>query len=112
LIADNSRDAVMRLDLDGVVIFASPACRIISADVHELEGHEITDFVHQEDLPHVRQDLSSFISAGEIDRPHSIRMRLRVADGGWRSFDVVATLITSRGSDPEEIIAVLREVQA
>lgn len=112
LIADNSRDAVMRLDLDGVVIFASPACRIISADVHELEGHEITDFVHQEDLPHVRSNLSSFISAGEIDRPHSIRMRLRVADGGWRSFDVAATLITSRGSDPEEIIAVLREVQA
>lgn len=112
LIADNSRDMVMRLDLDGVVIFVSPACRTISADVHELEGHEILDLVHEEDVPRVRSEMKAFVSAGEIDRPYNIRMRLRVAAGGWRPFDVIATLITSRGMEPEEIITTLREVQA
>jgi PAS domain S-box-containing protein len=112
LLADNSRDLVMRLDLDGVVIFASPACRTISADVHELEGQEILDLVHEEDIPRVRSEMQTFISAGVVDRPQSIRMRLRVADGGWRQFDVSATLITSRGKEPEEIIATLREVLA
>ncbi len=102
----------MRLDLDAVVIFASPACRTISADVHELEGHEILDLVHPEDQSRVRSDLKAFLASGEIDRPHTIRTRLRVADGGWRAFDVIATLITSRGKEPEEIIATLREVAA
>lgn len=112
LIADNARDMVMRLDLDGVVIFASPACRTISADVHELEGHEILDLVHEEDVPRVRSEMVAFVSAGVIDRPYNIRMRLRVAAGGWRLFDVIATLITSRGKEPEEIITTLLEVQA
>jgi PAS domain S-box-containing protein len=112
LIADNSLDMVMRLDLDGVVIFASPACRIISADVHELEGQEILDLVHMEDQSRVRAELKNFIASGEIDRPHTVRARLRVAAGGWGTFDILATLITSRGAKPEEVIATLREVQA
>ena len=112
LIADNSRDLVMRLDLDGVVIFASPACRTICADVHELEGREILDLVHEEDRPRVRSEMLNFIASGEIDRPHTLSMRLGVAAGGWRPFDISATLITSRGKEPEEIIATLREVQA
>ena len=40
----------------------------------------------------------------------SIRARLKVGAGGWRVFDIIATLITSRGKEPEEIIATLREV--
>ncbi|MFT3722247.1 MAG: MASE1 domain-containing protein [Hyphomonadaceae bacterium] len=112
LIADNSLDMVMRLDLDGVVIFASPACRTISADVNELEGQEILDLVHEEDVPRVRTEMQDFVSAGVVDRPHNIRMRIRIAGGGWSSFDVMATLITSSGKEPEEIIATLREVQA
>ncbi len=112
LIADNSHDMVMRLDLDGVVIFASPACRTICADVHELEGREILDLVHTEDQPRVRTDLKDFIASGDIDRPRTLGARLRMADGGWRTFGITATLITSRGNDAEEIIATLREVAA
>lgn len=112
LIADNSRDMVMRLDLDGAVIFASPACRTISVDVHALEGREILDFVHKEDVSRVRSELETFIAARAIDRPHTIRLRLQDAGASWRTFDVSLTLITSRGSEPEEIIASLREVQS
>lgn len=112
LIADNSRDMVMRLDLHGAVIFASPACRTISADVHALEGRKILDVMHKEDVSRVRSELETFIAARVIDRPHTIRMRLHDAAANWRTFDVSVTLITSRGNEPEEIIATLREVQA
>ena len=78
--------------------------------MHELEGHEILDLVHTEDQSRVRSDLKGFISSGDIDRPHTIRARLKMSAGGWRAFDVIGTLITSRGNEPEEIIATLREV--
>jgi hypothetical protein len=56
--------------------------------------------------------MEAFMSAGVLDHPHAIRMRLRDARGGWRPFDVIATLVPSRGPKPEEIIAVLCEVAA
>ncbi len=112
LIADNARDMVMRLGLDGSVIFASPACIVLSADAHDLEGRKLLDLVHEEDSTRVRSDIEAFMSAGVLDHPHTIRMRLRDAGGGWRPFDVIATLVSSRGSKPEEVIAVLREVVA
>lgn len=112
LIADNARDMVMRIDLSGVVIFASPACRIICADEHELEGRKILDFVHPEDVPRVRTDLEAFMASGEVDRPHKIRARLLNADAGWRTLDIVATLISSGGRQAEEVIVTLREADA
>jgi PAS domain S-box-containing protein len=111
LVADNSRDMVMRLDLDGAVLFASPACRIVASDIHALEGRELQDLVHPQDREHVRTEMLAFIEAGRLDLPHAIRARLLDAGGAWRTFDLVSTLVASRGLDPEEIIAVLREVQ-
>lgn len=111
LVADNSRDMVMRVDLDGAVLFASPACRYLSADTHELEGKELHDLVHADDRVRVRDEIKAFIDADMLDHPHTIRARLKPAGEEWRMFDIVSTLVASRGRDPEEIIAVLREVQ-
>ena len=63
-------------------------------------------------MSRVRSELETFIAARAIDRPHTIRLRLQDAGASWRTFDVSLTLITSRGSEPEEIIASLREVQS
>ncbi len=111
LVADNSRDMVMRVGLDGAVLFASPACRYLSADTHELEGQELHDLVHPDDAARVRDEIKAFIDADMLDHPTTIRARLKPVGGDWHTFDIVSTLVASRGRDPEEIIAVLREVQ-
>lgn len=112
LVADNSRDMVMRVGLDGAVLFASPACRYLAADTHDLEGQELHDLVHPDDRARVQGEIKAFIDADMLDHPTTIRARLKPEGGEWRKFDIVSTLVASRGRDPEEIIAVLREVQA
>lgn len=112
LVADNSRDMVMRVGLDGAVLFASPACRYLSADTHELEGRELHELVHPDDRARIQAEIKTFIDADMLDHPTTIRARLKPVGGDWRTFDIVSTLVASRGRDPEEIIAVLREIHA
>ena len=112
LVADNSRDMVMRVGLTGAIIFASPACRILASDVSELEGQDFGVLVHPDDRQRIASEITAFVKADELDLPHTLRARLKLANGDWRAFDIVATLVASRGRDAEEIIAVLRDVQA
>ncbi|SUS03250.1 membrane hypothetical protein [uncultured Defluviicoccus sp.] len=112
LIADNADSMVMRIGLDGGIIFASPACSQLSDDVQALEGKKFWDLTPPDDAGPVRADLEIFIGAGVADRPHAIRVRLRDAAGTWRLFDARVTLIASHGDEAAELIAVLREVQS
>lgn len=110
LIADNAQDLIMRLDLDGVILFASPACSLISVNVHDLEGKQIDDLAHPDDAGRIRTELAAFIAEHAIDQPHTIRTRLKDARDRWRTFDIVSTLVATRNSQADEVIAVMREV--
>jgi PAS domain S-box-containing protein len=110
LIADNATDLIMRLDLDGVIIFASPACSVISVNVHDLEGKQIEDLAHPDDAGRVRSELAAFIAENAIDQPRTVRTRLRDARDAWRTFDIVSTLVATQNSKVDEVIAVMREV--
>jgi PAS domain S-box-containing protein len=109
LIADNADSMVMRVGLDGAIIFASPACRLIVGNSDEVEGRAFIDLVHADDAARVHADIGAFIGRGVIDLPHTIHMRLRDAQAGWRPFDVRTTLIAPGGRKAEEFIAVLKE---
>ncbi|HOY80413.1 MAG TPA: PAS domain-containing protein, partial [Hyphomonadaceae bacterium] len=112
LVADNSRDMVMRIGLTGAIIFASPACRTLAADVSDLEGRDFGALVHPDDRARIASEIIAFVKADQLDLPKTIRARLKLASGDWRAFDIVATLVASRGRDAEEIIAVLRDIHA
>jgi len=112
LVADNSRDMVMRVGLTGAIIFASPACRTLAPDISELEGKDFGILVHPDDRQRIASEITAFVKADQLDLPHTFRARLKLANGDWRAFDIVATLVASRGRDAEEVIAVLREVHA
>lgn len=112
LIADNAGDMVMRIGLDGHIIFASPACRIIRDDVASLEGDDITDLIHPDDAQRASQDLRAFIAESVLDSPHSLSVRMKSAQGAWLAMDIRATLVGAKGPEPEEMIVVLREVNA
>ena len=112
LVADNSRDMVMRIGLTGAIIFASPACRTLAADVSDLEGRDFGALVHPDERARIASEITAFVKADQLDLPKTIRARLKLASGDWRAFDIVATLVASRGRDAEEIIAVLRDVHA
>jgi PAS domain S-box-containing protein len=111
LLADNAGDMILRLGMDGAVLFASPACRALAANVESLTGRSLADLAHADDAARVREQLAAFAADGSLDKPHTTRLRLNGADGVARPFDVRITLIASRGKTADEFIAVLRQVQ-
>ncbi len=112
LIADNSGDMVMRVGLDGHIIFASPACSLIREDVASLEHDDLTDLIHPDDAPKARADMRAFIARGVVDEPYSISFRMKSARGAWLPMNIRATLVGTHGPQPEELIIVLRQVTA
>jgi PAS domain S-box-containing protein len=111
LLADNAEDMILRLSLDGGVMFASPACRTLCADVEALTGRKLADLAHADDAARAREQLSAFASKSVLDKPNTMRLRLARADGTVHAFDVRVTLVASRGKVADEFIAVLRQVQ-
>ncbi len=103
---------VMRVGLDGHIIFASPACRLIREDVASLEGDDISDLMHPDDAPKADADMRAFIARGVIDEPYSISFRMKSAQGAWLPMNIRATLVGTQGPQPEELIIVLRQVTA
>lgn len=110
LIADNATELIMRTDLNRVILFASPACALISLNVHDLEGGQIEDFAHPDDAERVRAELTQFIAEGIVDQPRTLRARLRDAHSKWRSFDITSTLVSARDGKADEVVTVMREV--
>lgn len=112
LIADNAADMVMRVDLDGRIIFASPACSLLSENISDLEGDGFGDLIHPDDAPQARVNILAFIGRGVIDEPYSISFRMKSAQGAWLPMNVRATLVGTQGPKPEELIVVLRQMTA
>lgn len=112
LIADNTTDMILRLGRDGVIVFASPACKLLSADVERLTGKSIGSLANKDDAPRIRRELAAFAGEAVYDRPHTMRLRLRDTNDVYHDFDARLTLVSARLGEGEEFIAVLRQVGA
>ena len=75
-----SRRDRLRLGRDGVIVFASPACRLLSTSVERLHGKQLTSLANKDDAARIRRDISSFAGEAVYDRPHTMKLRLRDAN--------------------------------
>jgi PAS domain S-box-containing protein len=82
-VIDNVPDLVTLLDGVGTVRYASPALtRIVGYPAEAMIGRTIFEFVHPDDLPHLRAVFGRAIEAPGIMPP--VEARLRHRDGSWR----------------------------
>lgn len=109
LLAENATDMLVRLDLDGVRTYVSPACRaILGYAPEQLTGVSSFAFVHPDDLGIVRERMRAVI-AGEGDR-RGLNRVIR-ADGSTAWIEASLRLVR----DPEtgaarELVSVVRDV--
>ena len=86
----NTSDVIVILSPDGTIEYQSPSAeRIWGYQPSELDATSLLALVHDDDLP-VAQDLV----AQALGRPRlglAAELRLRLADGAWCYFEVVAT---------------------
>ncbi len=110
LIADNSADMVVRLGMDGTILFASPAWSAVT-EPEALSGRSLADIAHKDDGARVRAEIAKVVNDGVLDRPHLLQLRLRDMNDDWRSYEARVTLVAPGGGDHGELVAVLRQVQ-
>ncbi|MEC9000256.1 MAG: EAL domain-containing protein [Actinomycetota bacterium] len=89
-LVEHASDLVCVIGEDGRVVYASPAvARILGQEAHALEGVEVAELVHPDDL----SDLTG-LAADVLTRPGmspAAEARIAHAQGGWRHMEVVAT---------------------
>ena len=111
LVADNTNEMILRVGLDGSILFASPACRGLAQNPETLHGRMLADLAHPDETAASRALLAKARAEGAVDHPHAMQVRLRNATDGWTLFNVRLTLVASGNREPDEFIAVLQQVQ-
>ncbi len=112
LLAENSTDIVLLLDLDLSRRYVSPACReIFGYEPGELLGERTGQMAHPEDAARVSQALKS-LQSGRADR-QTVVARRRHRDGRWIWIEAQYRLL--RDSDtgaPTGIVGTIRDISA
>ena len=98
----NSNDMLCRHAPDGTYQFVSPACRsLLGYEPDELLGTSPYDLFHPEDLERITASHEQVLET--LDR-HTVRYRIRHADGHWVWFETTSQ--TSRDPETGEAVEI------
>ncbi|MEO7814876.1 MAG: PAS domain S-box protein [Sphingomicrobium sp.] len=109
LLAENTRDMIMRLALDGTKLFVSSASELLLGTKPErMIGKPIRAFIHPDDWDAVELCLKLLVSD---DSRQSVRYRKRCSDGRYLWVEAVYHLVRDPlTSIPVEIVASVRDI--
>lgn len=100
---ENVSDVVAELTLDGTVSYVSPSIRrVLGHDPETLVGTSAFERIHPEDAPRVQATLQRL--AASAGTPVREVLRLRHADGTWRTCETVGKLESDDGGGPRVIV--------
>jgi diguanylate cyclase (GGDEF)-like protein/PAS domain S-box-containing protein len=90
VLTESSLDLISVLDAEGVIQYQSPALKyLLGYEPAVTLGHNVSEFVHREDLDHVRATLRRVVEGTHSIEPSEFRLRHR--DGMWRTFETLGT---------------------
>ena len=88
-LVDNALDAIVVINGDGVITYASPSNeRMLGYSLEQTIGMDGFGFAHPEDMPGVVSAFTKLIE--EPDKSVSVGLRIRHNDGSWRIVEAVA----------------------
>jgi PAS domain S-box-containing protein len=110
LLAEQSKDIIVRVRADGATLYVSPGCRAMGYEPEELIGTTGQSLVHPEDL-------ESFIANGlelragiDADRGRRREHRFRCKNGDWLWLQGNPTVVRDEQGVPREFLNVLRDI--
>lgn len=108
LLADNSSDMIVRIGLDGIRRYVSPACRqLLGYDPEELVGATPIAAIHADDRARVERVCRGLLSESS-DRICSYRQMRK--DGNYTWLEAAYQLVRDADDQPVEFIATVRDV--
>jgi PAS domain S-box-containing protein len=108
-LADNATDMISRHTLEGVYLYASPACRrMLGYEPDELVGREAYGFFHSDDLAAVQ---ASYVMIQEQPVVHTVRYRMLRKDGSYLWVETAShALRNTETGEIDEILAITRDI--
>jgi len=108
LLAENSGDIIALSDIDGTRRYVSPAAeRVLGWRPEDLTGRKVSDFVHPDDQPVVKNAIAALQSGAPET---SIYFRHRRPDGDWLWLEARSRLNTNaENGDLASYVVVLRD---
>ncbi|MFZ2636951.1 MAG: SpoIIE family protein phosphatase [Rectinemataceae bacterium] len=108
LLAENSTDLIIRVSIEGICLYVSPACvELLGYSPAELTGRNAFDFIHPLDKRAVADALEPEILFGSHRR---VVCRLRRKDGYYGWFESKFQFFGDIGTKQLQIVAIARDI--
>jgi PAS domain S-box-containing protein len=111
VLADNSRDVILRADCAGRIVYISPSVRQFGHEPADIVGRSVFELTHPEELEAVRatfEALGRGESLPEVQSEH----RILTASGDWLWAEGALKVLYGRDGRPSGILTQLREITA
>jgi PAS domain S-box-containing protein len=110
LLAEYATDVIMRMTLEGVVLYASPACRqVLGYEPDELTGQTSYAFFAPKEQAHIQAAYASLLKSGN---PMSLVHRCSHKSGQHIWLETSARLVHDPQTGEPQIVAVARDITA
>lgn len=108
LIAENTRDLISLVGVDGRFLYASPSHRTSLGYLpEELTGTELIELVHGDDRPAVRV---AWEQALDHHESRTVEVRLRHESGIYRVFESIGNWIFDEKGQPQRAVILSRDI--
>jgi two-component system cell cycle sensor histidine kinase/response regulator CckA len=108
LIAENTRDLICMIDVEGHFVYASPSCRdCLGYAPEELLGRRSFSLIHPEDKEAEMQRFREGLSGKKGYRGE---FRYRHQDGEWLDFESVGNWIFDWQGNPQQAVLICRDI--
>jgi len=108
IISENTSDTIVLVDKEFVVRYVSPSVKTLTGyDVDAYKSMNAAEFIHQEDLSHVRSSLEQAVQSKE---PMELEYRLLHAQGHEVHIEARITPAFNSKGDVEYVVAIARNV--
>ena len=111
ILAENSRDPIFRLDLEGNCLYASPAAEaMLVSTAQDVVGTSMIAPCHRDDLPEFLQSFRSLTSGAKDRSEVTFRARSFRPPFDYHWLEAQGALVRNTEGDPSEVIVSLRDV--
>ena len=110
MLAESLSDVIVRADMDGMLLYVSPACRAWGYEPWELIGRASTDLVHPDDLERFNANTAQVFNGPVVDRGLDRAIRYRCKNGDYVWLEGNPQLIRDENGRPMELVNALRDV--
>ena len=110
LLAENTSDVIVRADLEGTLLYVSPACRAMGYEPEELIGTAVDSWVHPDDQERFQANSASLYRGEAPDPAVNRQHRYQTADGRWLWLEGNPQIVRDASGRATEIVNVFRDV--